>query len=337
MRRTFKDNPWDVSIGAILLASKIEYEYTSRISRYLIHECARTAKKIANPYFELNKKEKEYGYWKNNMLYYEAEILRILYYDLNIDEPYSYSIKWCKKNNVSIEEESVLNYLLNESYIRTVLCLQYPSKTIAAGAFVLATFDNKNIDWNNWKKNLNIPSDDIKDVSIKLKEMLTKINEKSPSHRPHKYLTHKSLSSLDFIKSPSPLKISTLNNDVDKNNTDNKNSNILAVNNSHILSSPPKSDNSDNHEKDNEKSLKPSEINNEIQSETKHSSNENEDWEVVDMDIDDDDDIPNPNVNSNIKTLIIQNKESNIKKDDINNVYTSSNSDNNNNNNIIIK
>ncbi|ORX83791.1 hypothetical protein BCR32DRAFT_277708 [Anaeromyces robustus] len=330
MRRTFKDNPWDVSIGAILLASKIEYEYTSRISRYLIHECARTAKKIDNPYFELNRKEKEYGYWKNNMLYYEAEILRILYYDLNIEEPYSYSIKWCKKYNVSIEKESVINYLLNESYIKTVLCLQYPSKTIAAGAFVLASFDNKNIDWNNWKKDLNIPSDDIKDVSIKLKEMLTKINEKSPSHHPHKYLLHKSLSLQDFVKSPSPLKISSMNNDIDKNNADNKNNN-----NSHILSSPPKSDNSDNHEKDNEKSSKLSKlsgINNEIQSEIKHSLNENDDWEVVDMDIDDDDDIPNPSsdVNSDIKTLIIQNKESNIKKDNINNTNTPNNSENNN-------
>jgi len=32
------------------------------------------------------------------MLYYETEILRVLYYDLNIDEPYSYSSKWCKEN-----------------------------------------------------------------------------------------------------------------------------------------------------------------------------------------------------------------------------------------------
>jgi len=61
MRRTFNDNPWDVSIGAIFLASKIEYEYTSRISRYLIHECARTAKKIADPNFELNRKQKVYN------------------------------------------------------------------------------------------------------------------------------------------------------------------------------------------------------------------------------------------------------------------------------------
>jgi len=33
------------------------------------------------------------------MLYYEAEMLRILCYDLNVDEPYSYSSKWCKKYN----------------------------------------------------------------------------------------------------------------------------------------------------------------------------------------------------------------------------------------------
>ncbi|ORX42113.1 hypothetical protein BCR36DRAFT_400405 [Piromyces finnis] len=162
MRRTFNDNPWDVSIAAIFLASKIEYEYTSRISRYLIHECARAAKKIADPHFELNRKEKEYGYWRNNMFYYETEMLRILYYDLNVDEPYSYSIRWCRKYEISMEEEAVINYLLNESYIRTVLCLQYPAKIIAAGAFVLAIYQNKNINWKEWIKELNISTDDIK-------------------------------------------------------------------------------------------------------------------------------------------------------------------------------
>jgi len=33
------------------------------------------------------------------MLYYETEILRVLYYDLNVDEPYSYCTKWCKNYN----------------------------------------------------------------------------------------------------------------------------------------------------------------------------------------------------------------------------------------------
>jgi len=69
MRRTFNDNPWDVSIAAIFLASKIVYEYTSRVSRYLIHECARTAKKIADPHFELNRKEKVYIYEINYIDY----------------------------------------------------------------------------------------------------------------------------------------------------------------------------------------------------------------------------------------------------------------------------
>jgi hypothetical protein len=349
MRRTFNDNPWDVSIGAIFLASKIEYEYTSRISRYLIHECARTAKKIADPNFELNRKQKEYGYWKNNMLYYETEILRVLYYDLNIDEPYSYSSKWCKENKVSIEEESIINYLLNESYIKTILCLQYPSKIIAAGAFVLATLNNKDIDWKKWKKNIDVSTNDIKDVSLKLKEMLIKTNEKSPSHYPHKYLSHKSFSTQDFVKSPSPLKISSLNNDFDKNNIDNKNVDNISITKSQLLSSPPKSDNSDHLEKDNHKNLKTSEDNiDDINIETKNLLNENEDWEVVDMDIDDDDDVipnPNPNKNTNINTVIIENKKLEIKQENLNeinnNMYindkniTNHISSNNTNNNSI--
>jgi len=50
-----------------------------------------------SPKKKKKKKKKEYGYWKNNMLYYETEILRVLYYDLNVDEPYSISGKWCKE------------------------------------------------------------------------------------------------------------------------------------------------------------------------------------------------------------------------------------------------
>jgi hypothetical protein len=324
MRRTFKDNPWDVSIGAIFLASKIEFEYTSRISRYLIHECARAAKKIADPKFELNKKEKEYGYWKNNMLYYETEILRVLYYDLNVDEPYSISGKWCKEYKVSIEEESIINYLLNESYIKTLLCLQYPSKTIAAGAFVLATLDNKNINWKKWKKNINLSTNDIKDVSLKLKDMLIKNSEKSPSDYHHKYLSHKSFSLQDFVKSPSPLKISSMNNDIDKNSTDNKNINDINITKTQLLSSPPKSDNSDHLEKDNQKNSKISEENATVVNiEENHSLNENEDWEVVDMDIDDDEDDaipnpnPNPNSNTNVNIIIKENKETEIKQDNL--------------------
>lgn len=336
MRRTFNDNPWDVSIAAIFLASKIVYEYTSRVSRYLIHECARTAKKIADPHFELNRKEKEYGYWKNNMLYYEAEMLRILCYDLNVDEPYSYSSKWCKKYNVPIEEEAVMNYLLNESYIRTVLCLQYSSETIAAGAFFLAVSQNITIDWKRWINDINIPPSDIKDVSLKLKEMLTTVNEKSPTHQPHKYLSHKSFSSQDFVKSPSPLKISSMNNDIDKNSIDNNNNNNLNISKIQLLSSPPKSDNSDLHEKDNQKEFKEIDLNNEIRMELKHTSNENEDWEVVDMDIDDDDDVipnPNPNTDNIVNTSITNNSNSDIRKDESN--IINSNSKENCNNTII--
>jgi len=211
-----------------------------------------------------------------------------------------------------MEEEAIINYLLNESYIKTVLCLQYPAKTLAAGAFVLASYHNKNIDWKKWIKESNIPASDIKDVSLKLKDMLTKVNEKSPIHHPHKFISNKAFSLQDFVKSPSPLKISTMNNDIDKNNTDN---NLSNINKTQLLSSPPKSDNSDNHEKDNKKEFKAPETNNDIQPESRHSSNENEDWEVVDMDIDDDEDAipnPNPNPNTNTNTIIIENKDMRI-------------------------
>lgn len=52
--------------------------------------------------------------------------------------------------------------LLIKSYIKTVLCLRYSSKTIAAGAFVLATMDNKTIDWKKWIKNVELSANDIK-------------------------------------------------------------------------------------------------------------------------------------------------------------------------------
>jgi len=189
MRKSFSDNnPWDVSIGALFLASKLVSEYSSRISKYLIHECARVAKKIHDPKYELNPSEKEYGYWKNNMYYYEMEILRILCYDLTFEEPFSYCANFCDKINASSEIRAVSCYLLDESFIRTTLCLQYPSKTIAAGALLLSLFQDKisetlkNVALKLFKEN-NINISSVKDVANILKSMILKMDESvSPAH-----------------------------------------------------------------------------------------------------------------------------------------------------------
>jgi len=189
MRKSFSDNnPWDVSIGAIFLASKLVSEYSSRISRYLIHECARVAKKIHDPKYELNPHEKEYGYWKNNMNYYEMEILRIVCFDLTFEEPYSFCANYCDKINASKEIKAVSCYLLDESFIRTTLCLQYPAKVIAAGALLLSLFQDKpsvllRKDTMNLFKENNIPINDVKEVANILKSMILKMDESvSPAH-----------------------------------------------------------------------------------------------------------------------------------------------------------
>ncbi|ORX47823.1 cyclin-like protein [Piromyces finnis] len=200
MRKSFSDNnPWDVSIGAIFLASKLVSEYSSRISKYLIHECARVAKKIHDPKYELNPNEKEYGYWKNNMNYYEMEILRIVSYDLTFQEPYSYCSTYCEKINASKEVKAISCYLIDESYIRTTLCLQYSAKTIAAGSLLLSLFqDNfseslKHETLRLFREN-HIPLMDVKAVANILKSMILKMDESnSPVHSNEiKHNTHAS-------------------------------------------------------------------------------------------------------------------------------------------------
>jgi len=189
MRKSFSDNnPWDVSIGALFLASKLVSEYSSRISKYLIHECARVAKKIHDQRYELNPNEKEYGYWKNNMYYYEMEILRIICYDLTFEEPFSFCANLCDKINASSEIRAVSCYLLDESFIRTTLCLQYPSKTIAAGALLLSLFQDKLsetlklVTLKLFREN-DINISDVKDVANILKSMILKMDESvSPAH-----------------------------------------------------------------------------------------------------------------------------------------------------------
>ena len=102
-----------------------------------------------------------------------------------------------------------------------------------------------------------------------------------------------------------------MNNDIDKNSTDNKNNNKLNISKIQLLSSPPKSDNSDL-----QKEFKEPDPNNEIRIESKYTTNENEDWEVVDMDIDDDDgeviQNPKPNIDSNVNISVIYNNNSGI-------------------------
>lgn len=186
MRRTFQDNPWDVSIGALFLASKIVSEYSSRISRYLIHECARNAKKIHDPKYELNPNEKEYGYWKNNMHYYEMEILRVLCYDMTFEEPYSYCSLMSKELNISKEVKSVACYLLDESFVRTTLCLQYEAKVIAAGALLLSILQNDQaevLQAISLFKEKDIPIKNIKAVANEMQSMIIKMDENlSPVH-----------------------------------------------------------------------------------------------------------------------------------------------------------
>ncbi|OUM64836.1 hypothetical protein PIROE2DRAFT_8298 [Piromyces sp. E2] len=189
MRKSFSDNnPWDVSIGAIFLASKLVSEYSSRISRYLIHECARVAKKIHDPKYELNPNEKEYGYWRNNMNYYEMEILRIVCYDLTFEEPYSYCATYCEKINASKEVKAVSCYLIDESFIRTTLCLEYSAKSIAAGSLLLSLFQDKmseSLKHETLKlfRENNIPIRDVKAIANTLKSMIIKMDESvSPAH-----------------------------------------------------------------------------------------------------------------------------------------------------------
>lgn len=188
MRKSFQDNPWDVSIGVIFLASKLSSEYSSRITKYLIHECARIAKKISNPRYELNPNEKEYGYWKNNMNYYEMEMLRVLCFDLTFDEPFSYCEKMCQKINASKEEKAVACYLLDESFIRTTLCLQYHSIELASGALLLSLYQNKQSDMRKKEilslfKEQNLSLNHVKAVANELKSMIIKMDENvSPVH-----------------------------------------------------------------------------------------------------------------------------------------------------------
>jgi len=89
------------------------------------------------------------------MNYYEMEILRIVCYDLTFEEPYSYCASYCDKINVSKEIKAVSCYLIDESFIRTTLCLQYHAKAIAAGALLLSIFQDK-------------PSEALKQETLKL-------------------------------------------------------------------------------------------------------------------------------------------------------------------------
>jgi len=243
MRKSFSDNnPWDVSIGAIFLASKLVSEYSSRISRYLIHECARVAKKIHDPKYELNPNEKEYGYWKNNMHHYEMEILRIVCFDLTFEEPYSFCATYCDKINASKEVKAVACYLLDESFIRTTLCLQYSANVIAAGALLLSLFQEEptetiKSDIMKLFKENNIIIDDVKAIANVLKSMILKMDESnSPAHTNEIKNTHASSHS-GYSKMYSPPARTYIKSPLSQEVADNfKQPNSISSNN--VYSSP---------------------------------------------------------------------------------------------------
>lgn len=103
----------------------------------LVIACVRVAQK--DPHKSVDEQDREYWRWRDVILYNEDVMLEALCFDLSLEPPYKtlfdLLILFGEDDNISLRNAAWA--FINDSYL-TMLCLMYPSRTIAAGALYAA-------------------------------------------------------------------------------------------------------------------------------------------------------------------------------------------------------
>ncbi|KAL8639407.1 MAG: hypothetical protein Q9228_003552 [Teloschistes exilis] len=142
MRHTMVDNTprqsyhyYPMAATSIYLATKIEED--CRKMKDLVVACVRVAQK--DPGKVVDEQDKEYWRWRDNILHNEDVLLEALCFDLTIEPPYNilseYLSYFGESGNRRLRNSAWA--FINDSCI-TMLCLQFPSRVIAASALYAA-------------------------------------------------------------------------------------------------------------------------------------------------------------------------------------------------------
>lgn len=142
MRHSMVDIPgrsglhyYAIAATSLFLASKVEEN--CRKMKELVVACVRVAQK--NPNKVVDEQDKEYWRWKDTILQYEDLLLEANCFDLSLEPPYKtlfdFLLFFGEGNNKRLRNAAWA--FVNDSCL-TMLCLLFPSRTIAASALYAA-------------------------------------------------------------------------------------------------------------------------------------------------------------------------------------------------------
>ncbi|KAH0555912.1 hypothetical protein GP486_006145 [Trichoglossum hirsutum] len=124
-----------IAATALFLATKVEEN--CRKMKELVIACCRVAQKDAN--LIIDEQAKEFWRWKDTILHNEEILLEAMCFDLSLEPPYNmlfrFLVQFHEQNNKKLRNSAWA--FLNDSHL-TMLCLLFPSRTIAAAALYCA-------------------------------------------------------------------------------------------------------------------------------------------------------------------------------------------------------
>lgn len=128
-------HPYAVAATALFLATKVEEN--CRKLRELIIACCRVAQK--QPSIVIDEQSKEFWKWRDTILHNEDVLLEALCFDLQLEQPYRLLYDFMGyfgvKDNKPLRNAGWA--FVNDSAF-TVLCVQFPARTIAGSALYAA-------------------------------------------------------------------------------------------------------------------------------------------------------------------------------------------------------
>ena len=143
MRHSMVDSPsrgpgyhyYSMAATCLFLATKVEEN--CRKMKELVIACVRVAQK--DPYKMVDEQDKEYWRWRDNILHNEDVLLEAICFDMSLEPPYKTLFELLCQFHVETNKKlrNAAWSFVNDSCM-TMLCLQFPSKVIAASAFYAA-------------------------------------------------------------------------------------------------------------------------------------------------------------------------------------------------------
>ncbi|KAL8874075.1 MAG: hypothetical protein Q9174_000546 [Haloplaca sp. 1 TL-2023] len=126
---------YSMAATSIYLATKVEEN--CRKMKDLVVACVKVAQKDATKL--VDEQDKEYWRWRDNILHNEDVLLEALCFDLTLEPPYKILFEYLNYFEVNGNRRlrNSAWAFINDSCL-TTLCLQYPSRTIAASALYAA-------------------------------------------------------------------------------------------------------------------------------------------------------------------------------------------------------